>query len=102
MSTNVKELAKSASPWVASAAVISVVVFVLLQFGIIGQNNQLEILGNRMSAVTLSNESRFTKLETRQDYMDQQITELIRMVERNQTEIKNELKEIKQELKDRP
>jgi predicted PurR-regulated permease PerM len=97
----IKEKSESSS-WLISGTVISIVLFVLLQFGIIGKNNQIEELANKMTQIALSNENRVTKLETRQDYMDQQISSLIKMIERHQIEIKQDLRDIKIEIKGKP
>jgi hypothetical protein len=106
MSPNVKDKIKDGSVWVSSGAIISIVVFILLQFGLIGKSNaNVESIQDLPKLITtihdnsLSNEARFSKIETRQEFYEKQITDLIRIVDRNQQEIKLELKEIKTELK---
>jgi hypothetical protein len=79
--------------------VVGVILYILLQFGLVGSNSQFEKIGKDMVDNKISAESRFSRLETKYDYLEKQVAEITRLIEKNHSEIKADLKEIKSDLK---
>jgi hypothetical protein len=82
-----------------SSGAIGVILYVLFQFGLIGNNSQFEKITKEMVSNQIVSESRFSKLETKYEFLEKQMIEIAKLIEKNHNEIKADLKEIKADLK---
>jgi hypothetical protein len=82
-----------------SSGAIGVILYILFQFGLIGDNTQFEKIKKDMFDNRVVYESRFSRLETKYDFLEKQMIEIAKLIEKNHNEIKADLKEIKADLK---